>query len=117
MYKEDEIIRLKSIQQKIKDIYKIIDRHKSITKSLDDFEGQPAILMLIVAISEQFTKLVKVNSNILKNFDELDIKGITRVRNYIAHDYDGINLPIIEDDLRYNMPRIKEIIDQILKEE
>ncbi len=114
MYKEDELIRLASIHQKISDIYTIVERHGSITKALSDLEGQPAVLMLVVAISEQFDKLKKQNSNILNHFEIEDIKGIIGVRNYIAHDYDGVNLATIETDLRENMPRIKKIAEDIL---
>ena len=69
--------------------------------------------MLIVAMSEQFDKLKKKNSNILDNFDEEDIKGLIGVRNYIAHDYEGVNLAIIETDIRENMPKLKVIIEKI----
>lgn len=116
MYSEDEIIRIKSIYKKIDDIYLIIDRHGGIVKALEDIEGQPAILMLIVAISEQFDKLSKQKSPILDSFDKEDIKGIIGVRNYIAHDYDGVNLAIIEADLRENMPRLRKTIDTILEQ-
>jgi uncharacterized protein with HEPN domain len=114
MYNSEDIIRVSSISKKIDDIYTIIDRHNGIVKALNDIEGQPAILMLIIAISEQFSKLHKKQSRILENFDNKDIKGIIDVRNYIAHNYDGINLSMIENDLRYNMPRIKNIVNAIL---
>jgi len=113
MYPKNELIRLVSIKKKIEDIFTIIKRHGSITSALNDIEGQPAILMLLVAISEQFAKLFKQNSILLEHFKDEDIKGLTSVRNYIAHDYDGVNLSIIEDDLRENMPKILEIIDEI----
>jgi uncharacterized protein with HEPN domain len=115
MYSDDEIIRLKSVLKKINDIYSIIERHGGIVKSLEDIEGQPAILMLIVAISEQFDKLKKQNSKVLERFDDADLKGIIGVRNYIAHDYDGVNLAIIETDLRENMPRLKDVLEEILQ--
>jgi len=115
MFSDDELVRLKSITKKIDDIYTIVDRHGGIVKALEDLEGQPAILMLIVAISEQFDKLKKQNSKVLEHFNEADIKGIIRVRNYIAHDYDGVNLAIIETDLRENMPRIKVILQNIIE--
>lgn len=114
MFRDDEIVRLKSITKKIDDIYVIIERHGGIVKALEDLEGQPAILMLIVAISEQFDKLKKQNSKVLEHFEEADIKGIVGVRNYIAHDYDGVNLAIIETDLRENMPRLRRAIGNIL---
>lgn len=116
MYNEDDIQRIKSINKKLNSIFTIIQRHGSITKVLEDEdEGQPAILMLLVATAEQFNKLYKKNSNILENFDEIDIKGIISVRNFIAHDYDGINLSIIESSLRYGIPELFEITKKILE--
>jgi uncharacterized protein with HEPN domain len=70
--------------------------------------------MLIVAVSEQFDKLKKHDAAVLENFETSDLRGIIGVRNYIAHDYDGLNLSIIETDLRENMPRIKAVIENIL---
>lgn len=117
MYPKDELVRLQSAKNKIDTIYAITKRHGGITNALNDIEGQPAILMLLVAVSEQFSKLAKKQSLILTNFNQEDIKGLISVRNYIAHDYDGINLSIIEDDLRENMPKVLETINQILENE
>jgi len=114
MYNEDDLIRLKSVKAKIDTIYEIVKRHGGIVNALQDIEGQPAILMLLVAISEQFAKLQKTGSKILENFNDEDIKGLSSVRNYIAHDYDGVNLNIIENDLRMNMPKILEAIGKIV---
>lgn len=114
MYSEDELVRLRSVLKKLEDIDTIIERHGGIIKALNDLEGQPAILMLIVAVSEQFDKLKKHNAAVLENFEAADIRGIIGVRNYIAHDYDGLNLSIIETDLRENMPRIKAVVKNIV---
>lgn len=59
------------------------------------------------------TSSKKQNSKILEHFDEADVKGIVGVRNYIAHDYDGVNLAIIETDLRENMSRIRGVLENI----
>jgi len=115
MYNENDLVRLKSVNKKINTIYTIIQRHNGIIKALNDIEGQPAILMLLIAISEQFSKLQKSNSKILNAFDEQDLKGITSVRNFIAHDYDGVRLGIIEDILRYKLPVILKVVDDVLK--
>ncbi len=115
MYKEAELARLQAIAEKIEILYKIIERHNGIVNALNDFEGQPAVFMLLVAISEQFDKLKKHNAEVLKQFADEDIKGITAVRNFIAHDYDGVNLAIIETDLRENMPLLLQTIQAILK--
>jgi len=52
---------------------------------------------------------------ILENFTSEDLKGISAVRNYIAHDYDSTDNNIIEDVLRYNLPIFKSIIKELLK--
>ena len=115
MYKEDEIVRLKSIHKKLTSIFTIIQRHDGIVNALeDDIEAQPAILMLLVAIAEQFTKLYKKDSNILESFDLIDIKGMTDIRNFISHDYDGVNLALIESILRVDMPKILNQVENIL---
>ena len=116
MYNEDDIQRIKSINKKLTSVFTIVQRHGSIMKALEDEdEAQPAILMLLVASAEQFNKLYKKESNILENFKDLDIKGIISIRNFIAHDYDGINLSIIENSLRYGIPELLDITNQILK--
>jgi len=114
MYSDEEIVRLKSIDKKLDDIYSIIERHGGIVQTLNDIEGQPAVLMLLVAISEQFSKLYKNNSNILNHFEKIDVKGIVDVRNFIAHDYDGVNLSIVEESLRKDIPRIHKVVKSIL---
>jgi len=114
MYSEIEILKLKSIHEKLDTIYMIVERHGGIVKALEDKEGQPAILMLLIATAEQFNKLNKNNSTILNQFDKLDIKGIISIRNFIAHDYDGVNLAIVENSLRYGIPEILAIVKEIL---
>lgn len=116
MYSEDEIERIKSIQKKLDDIFLIIDRHNGIVRALEDIEGQPAILMLLVACAEQFNKLKKEDAKVLEMFDTYDVKGIIDVRNFIAHDYEGINLSVVEDGLRYEIPKVLEAINKILEE-
>ena len=55
------------------------------------------ILMHLTAIAEQFNKLKQERANnILNLFDDGNIKGIYDVRTYIAHDYEGVNLAIVE---------------------
>jgi len=70
--------------------------------------------MLLVAIAEQFNKLEKINADILAPFDRVDIKGMIDIRNFISHDYDGVSLGLVEDSLRYDIPRINIIIENIL---
>ncbi|MEA2073741.1 MAG: HepT-like ribonuclease domain-containing protein [Campylobacterota bacterium] len=110
--------RLKKIYECIEDIEFILSNNDiKITHAIEDRIIKPAIRMNIVRIAEQFSKLKDDNRfQILENFTSDDLKGISSVRNYIAHDYDSTDDNIIEDVVRYNLPVFKGIIKELLKD-
>ena len=110
------INRLKSIYKSIEDIEFIVNNDDlKITRAIEDKLIKPAIRMNIVRIAEQFSKLKDDNEfKVLEAFTSEDLKGISSVRNYIAHDYDSTDDNIIEDVIRYNLPIFKEIIKKLL---
>lgn len=112
------INRLNKILDCIEDINFIInDSNLKITNAIEDKIIKPAIRMNIIRIAEQFSKLKDDNEfKILENFSNEDLKGISSVRNYIAHDYDSTDDNIIEDVIRYNLPIFKDIIQTIKKD-
>ncbi|WP_321311956.1 HepT-like ribonuclease domain-containing protein [Halarcobacter sp.] len=111
------INRLDKILECIENIDFIInDNNLKITHTIEDRIIKPAIRMNIIRIAEQFAKLKDDNEfKILENFTNEDLKGISSVRNYIAHDYDSTDENIIEDVIRYNLPIFKTIIQDIKK--
>lgn len=108
--------RLRTIQKKIDFIESICKEDGSITNALsDEKRSRASILMHLTSIAEQFNKLSEdAEWDILSKFDKNDLKGSYDVRNYIAHDYEGINLSVIEHIIRDKLPKIKAIIDNIL---
>ena len=111
------IDRLKTIYKCIEDIEFIVDNNDlKITRAIEDKLIKPAIRMNIIRIAEQFSKLKDDNEfKILEAFTNEDLKGISAVRNYIAHDYDSTDDNIIEDVVRYNLPIFKMIITKLIK--
>ena len=112
------INRLNKILEAIEDINFIInDSNLKITQAINDKIIKPAIRMNIIRIAEQFSKLKDDNEfKILEKFSNDDLKGISAVRNYIAHDYDSTDDNIIEEVVRYNLPIFKNTILDIKKE-
>ena len=113
----EPINRIKTIQKRILLIETIIDEFDGkISKALEDeTKSRPAILMHIVSIAEQINKLKDESAfEILEIFLKQDLKGLYDVRNFIAHDYDGVDLSIIEDVIRYGIPSLKNSVDAIL---
>ena len=110
------IERIETIGKKIRYIQNIVEKYGSIDSALADEESaRAAILMHLTSIAEQFDKLMKNGEfEILSHFDKEDIKGSYDLRTFIAHDYEGVDLYIVEDVIRQRLPVIAERVEQIL---
>jgi len=93
----------------IEDIEYTIDENTSLTKALENRIGKHALLMCLMQIGES---LNKIQDESLKT--KLPIKGAYDVRNFIAHDYEGVDTGLIENILRYLIPELKMTIQKIL---
>jgi len=103
--------KIEFILEMIENINFIVKRHKSITNALCDIEGQMAILMAIAQIGETLKKL---DNSIIKEYDLVEDKeGAYYTRNYIVHDYEGVDLGFIDNIIREYIPRLKEKILKI----
>ncbi|AHJ13373.1 HepT-like ribonuclease domain-containing protein [Sulfurospirillum multivorans] len=114
---KESISKIYLILEKIEYIEAIVSNAGSITNALHDLTTyRPAILMHLTSIAEQFDKLRKSSNNtFLEYFEADDLKGIYDVRNYIAHDYEGVNLAIIEWIIRHILPKFKEQCSKIIE--
>lgn len=111
------INKLDKVLESIDNINFILEtKDIKVTQAIEDKLIKPAIRMNIVRIAEQFSKLKDDNEfKILEEFSSNDLKGLSAVRNYIAHDYDSTDDNIIEDVIMYNLPILKETIEKIKK--
>lgn len=112
------INRLEKVLESIDNINFILEtKDIKVTQAIEDKLIKPAIRMNIVRIAEQFSKLKDDNEfKILEEFSSNDLKGLSAVRNYIAHDYDSTDDNIIEDVIRYNLPVLKNTIDRVIND-
>ena len=104
------------MHKKITFILDICKEDGSITNALlDEKRSRASILMHLTSIAEQFNKLSDdAEYEILSQFDKNDLKGTSDVRNYIAHDYEGVNLSVIEHIIRDKLPKIDAVIEYLL---
>ena len=107
---KESISKIYLILEKIDYIDTIVEQADGITNALDDaVTTRAAILMHLTAIAEQFDKLKKEHADdLLAAFETDDVKGMYDVRTYIAHDYEGVNLSIIEWIIRHGLPKFKK---------
>ena len=104
-------LKFKFILERIEEIEEYMSDFDSITKMLSTHKEYNATLMCLLQIGEKLNKLSKSYIEL----DKEDIKGAYDVRNFIAHDYDGVRKVVIEDILRYFLPKLKVTIQDIIK--
>ena len=117
MYSPKALSRIEIIKKKIDFIYNIVAEKGSVIQALEDEQNARAsILMHLTSIAEQFDKLLHSGElDILSNFDKQDIKGTYELRNFIAHDYEGIDFHIVEDVIVERLPIIMDSVEKVLK--
>ena len=103
--------KIEFILEMIENIEKIVQRHNGIVDTINDFEGQMAILMGISQIGEILKKLP--DDLVLKYDLKEDKEGAYYTRNYIVHDYEGVDLGFIENIIREYLPKLKEKLSNI----
>ena len=98
-------------------IHNIVSEKGSVIEALEDEQNARAsILMHLTSIAEQFDKLLHSGElDILSNFEKQDIKGSYELRNFIAHDYEGIDFHIVEDVIVERLPIIMNSVEKVLK--
>lgn len=118
MFSYKALERVKVIEKKISFIQAIVQEKGSTIKALEDEQNTRAsILMHLTSIAEQFDKLLHNGElELLSNFEKEDIKGSYELRNFIAHDYEGIDLYIVEDVINTRLEIIKKNAQKVLKD-
>jgi len=110
MSKISDKSRLEFIMEMIEDIEFTISETGSLTKALENRIGKHALLMCLMQIGETLHKIK--DEEIRK---KLPVKGSYDVRNFIAHDYEGVDLGLIDNILRYLIPELRVTIEKLKK--
>jgi len=100
------VAKVAFVLEMIENIEFVCQRHQGINQALkDEIEGRAALLMFLMQIGEA---LKKIDSTDIAKYDlDREIKGAYDVRNFIAHDYEGVNVIVIEEILKDNLPELK----------
>ena len=116
MFSEKALHRVNSINKKIGFIENIVKEKGNIYKALEDEQNsRAAILMHLTSIAEQFDKLLHSGEiEVLSYFEKEDIKGSYELRKFIAHNYEGVDLYIVEDVIKERLPIIKKSVEKVL---
>ena len=100
------------IQKMFSHIDTILQRHGGISDALaDEAEARAAIMLSLMQIGET---IHKIDSALLEKFDLLDdAKGAYSVHNFIAHDYEGVDLDLIAEIMEDNLPELVQKVERL----
>lgn len=117
MFNDKALQRIHTIKKKILFIQAIVKEKGSVIDALEDEQNtRAAILMHLTSIAEQFDKLLHNGElEILAYFEKQDIKGSYDLRTFIAHDYEGVDLYIVEDVIDKRLDVMMASVEKILK--
>lgn len=111
MSKKSDKEHFSFVLEKILDLESYIERYGKISNMLEDKLGKDGALMCLLQIGETLNKL----NNSYNELDIKEIKGSYDVRNFIAHDYMGVDLGLVEIIIKVRIPTLKEIVQELLK--
>ena len=114
MSKETDLKKLQFILEKIDDAISYKNSYKSIEELLNSKMGFDATNMCIMQVGETLNKL---SEEFVAKYNYLPVKESYLTRNYIAHDYEGVNKYIIEVIIKEHFVQLKLDIENILKNE
>ena len=108
---KSDTARLEQVLEYIDDITRIVFRHENIVRTLEDLEGQYAVRLCLSQIGEL---LGKIETRYF--VEKLPVRVAAGLRNIINHDYDGINLTIVENTVTDDIPQLRNTILTLLQD-
>lgn len=118
MFSKESLERLKDVSHRIQNIFDICQNYGGISLALNDVKmAQPAIMMHLIVCKENFEKVVYNGENITAFLTKEDMRGLSAIRNIASHDYEGLNLGIIEEVIRSKLPPIQQKINAFLQDQ
>ena len=101
------------IQDIIESIHRIISYTENISydKFLKDYKSQDAVIRNLEILGEA-VKLLSVK--IKEKYPHIPWKDITGTRDKLIHDYFGVNIDIVWDIVKTEIPKILPEVEKIL---
>lgn len=103
----------KIITNLLKSINKIITFIKDVKYEEFESDGllQDACFMNLMQIGENASK---IDDDYIKEHSDIKWKEMKGLRNRIVHDYDGVNIKIVWDTMKVDLPILKEQLSKLL---
>jgi len=110
--KKDNLLFLNHILVAIDDIEEFIKDTTSVESFIIDKKTQGAILRSFQVIGEAANNL---DENFIESNPDIEWEKVIGMRNFIIHEYFGVDLNIVWDTIKEDLPTFKENIKKLLQ--
>ncbi len=97
----------------IEHIEEYIQNIQTADKLLEDSKTYDAVLMNFVIIAEACKR---ISNELQQKYPEVPWNEIRGFRNYIAHDYFGLDIDVIWQSVTIEIPKLKTVFNRIINE-
>mgnify|MGYP002640265242 CR=1 FL=1 len=105
---------LKSLQH-IPRRFASIEEPADFRKDNDGIDSLDGICMSLIAVGEAFKRIDdKTNGELLKNYPEIEWRGVIGVRNVIAHGYFDVDVEQVFDICEHDIPELISVVEKII---
>ncbi|MFN3640931.1 MAG: DUF86 domain-containing protein [Flavobacterium sp.] len=112
MLNENDKANLEEINYAVSHIELYVSPINSIEELLQNHLVYDAIQMNFIIIGEASKR---ISQELKKKYPEIDWKGIVSYRNFVVHEYFGVDVKILWSAIIYELPKLKSTVKQILK--
>jgi len=97
----------------INHIFEYMEDIETLEDLIADSKTYDAVLMNFIIIGESSSR---IKEEIKDKLPDTDWRAIKDFRNFMAHDYFGIDNNIVWSAINYNLPQLKKDFESLIKE-
>ena len=110
MYSKDDLLCF-NILESVNRIIEFTKDARNVEEFHNDHKGYDATIMNFIVIGEMTGKL---SDEFKEGYPEIEWHKLYGFRNILAHNYFGINRPVVWDIIQNHIPELKIQIEKIL---
>ncbi len=112
---KDKLEQINEAVSRIEKRFSTISAPSDFLKTEPNRDKLDGIAMLLIAIGESFKKIDKeTKGEFLKQYPDIDWKGIIGVRHVLAHDYFDIDAEEIYKICKQDIPHLRKTLNRML---
>jgi len=112
MFKQNDLANLRNILWAIEKIENSVSKIDTVTELVNKEEKYDSVIVKLMNIGESAFNLSEELKNI---FENVDWKGMYKMRNIITHSYHSVDENIVWDIIKNELPEDKVEIIRILR--